>query len=55
MNIAVMLAGGTGERMGAGRPKQYLEIGSKPLIVHCLEVFQNSLNIDAIEVVSHVD
>ena len=55
MNIAVMLAGGTGERMGAGRPKQYLEIGSKPLIVHCLEVFQNSPNIDAIEVVSHVD
>jgi 2-C-methyl-D-erythritol 4-phosphate cytidylyltransferase len=55
MNIAVMLAVGTGERMGAGRPKQYIEIGSKPLIIHCLEVFEQSPDIDAIEIVSHKD
>jgi len=53
MNVVVMLAGGTGERMGAGRPKQYIEIGSKPLIIHCLEIFEKSSLIDAIEVVSH--
>ena len=50
-----MLAGGTGERMGAGCPKQYIEIGNKPLIIHCLEVFEHSPSIDAIEVVSHKD
>lgn len=55
MNIAVMLAGGTGERLGADCPKQYLNIGGKPLIIHCLEVFERSEDIDAIEVVSHKD
>ena len=50
MNIAVMLAGGTGERMGAGRPKQFIEFAGKPLIVHCLDVYEQSPNIDAIEV-----
>lgn len=55
MNIAVMLAGGTGERMGAGRPKQFIEIGDRPLIIHCLEIYEQSPNIDAIEVVCHKD
>lgn len=55
MNIAVMLAGGTGERMGVGRPKQFIEFAGKPLIVHCLDVYEQSPNIDAIEVVSHKD
>ena len=55
MNIAVMLAGGTGERMGAGRPKQFIEIGDRPLIIHCLEVYEKASSIDAIEVVCHKD
>lgn len=55
MNIAVMLAGGTGERMGAGRPKQFIELGCKPLIVHCLDIYEQSPNIDAIEIVCHKD
>jgi len=55
MTIAVMLAGGTGERMGAGRPKQFIEIGEKPLIVHCLDVYEQSPEIDAIEIVCHKD
>lgn len=55
MNIAVMLAGGTGERMGAGRPKQFIEIGHKPLIVHCLDIYEKSSDIDAIEIVCHKD
>lgn len=50
-----MLAGGTGERMGAGRPKQFIEIGDRPLIIHCLEIYQKSPLIDAIEVVCHKD
>lgn len=55
MTIAVMLAGGTGERMGAGMPKQFVEIGGKPLIVHCLDIYQHSPMIDAIEIVCHKD
>lgn len=55
MNIAVMLAGGTGERMGAGKPKQFIELGHKPLIVHCLDVYDRSPDIDAIEIVCHKD
>ena len=55
MNIAVMLAGGTGERLGAGRPKQFVEIGDRPLIIHCLEIYEQSPIIDAIEVVCHKD
>ena len=30
MNIAVIFAGGSGVRMGAGVPKQFLEINGKP-------------------------
>lgn len=55
MNIAVMLAGGTGERMGAGKPKQFVNIGGKPLIIHCLDVYELSPEIDAIEIVCHKD
>lgn len=36
---AIITAGGVGKRMGAGCPKQYLEIAGKPIIVHTLERF----------------
>lgn len=37
---AVILAGGVGKRMGnVGKPKQYLQLGSKPIIVHTVEKF----------------
>ena len=52
MNIAILLAGGTGQRLNAGKPKQFVEILGKPLIVYSLEIYQNSPYIDAIEVVS---
>ena len=49
MNIAVIFAGGIGSRMHSkARPKQFLELHGKPIIVHTLEVFQNSKEIDAI-------
>ena len=32
MNIAIVFAGGSGVRMGAGVPKQFLEINGKPLL-----------------------
>lgn len=52
MNIAVIFAGGVGSRMRSkDRPKQFLEIHNKPIIVHTIEYFQNNSNIDAIVVV----
>ena len=51
MNTAVILAGGVGTRMGADRPKQYLIVNDKPIIIYCLEIFQNHPEIDHIVVV----
>ena len=48
MNIAIIFAGGSGVRMGAGMPKQFLEINGKPIIIHTLDIFQNSPLIDKI-------
>lgn len=42
MNVAVILAGGVGRRMGAGIPKQFIEVMCKPVIVHTLEKFENN-------------
>ena len=38
-NIAVVLAGGTGSRMGADRPKQLLEVGGRPILSYSLATF----------------
>lgn len=52
MNIAVIFAGGTGTRMNAKeKPKQFLTVRGKPIIVHTIEVFDSSPEIDAIIVV----
>lgn len=51
MNIAVLLAGGVGSRLGHTIPKQFVEIAGKPLIVYCLEIYEASPLIDAVEVV----
>lgn len=40
MNVAVVLSGGTGTRMGAGIPKQYQTLAGKPALVHTLEQMQ---------------
>jgi 2-C-methyl-D-erythritol 4-phosphate cytidylyltransferase len=50
MNIAIIFAGGSGIRMGAGVPKQFLEINGKPIIVHTLQLFQYHDKIDKIYV-----
>lgn len=53
MNIAVILAGGVGSRVGADRPKQFVEVLGKPVLAYTIEVFQKHPEIDAIEVVCH--
>lgn len=47
----MILAGGVGSRMKADRPKQFLEVMGKPVIVYTIERFQNHDEIDMIEVV----
>lgn len=51
MNIAVILAGGVGARVGDAVPKQFIKIMGKPVIVYTLEKFDNHEKIDAIEIV----
>lgn len=52
MNIGVIFAGGVGSRMRSkGKPKQFLEVHGKPIIVHTLEIFENCSAIDATVVV----
>lgn len=51
-NIAVIFAGGCGKRMNTvSRPKQFLELNGKPVIIYTLELFDNHPQIDAICVV----
>lgn len=50
-NVAVILAGGVGARMGATQPKQFLEISGKPIIAYTIGNFQRNRNIDAILIV----
>ena len=52
MNIALIFAGGVGSRMNTkSRPKQFLELRGKPVIIYTLELFDNHKDIDGIVVV----
>ncbi|WP_415992554.1 IspD/TarI family cytidylyltransferase [Desulfovibrio piger] len=55
MNIAIILAAGSGTRVGFEKPKQFIKIQGKPILAYTLEVFENNKNIDAIEIVCHKD
>ncbi|MBP5262396.1 MAG: 2-C-methyl-D-erythritol 4-phosphate cytidylyltransferase [Clostridiales bacterium] len=48
MNIAVIIAGGSGSRMGQDIPKQFINVYDKPVLVYTLEGFQKHPQIDAI-------
>lgn len=51
MNIAMLIAGGSGQRMNQDIPKQFINVNDRPVIVYTLEAFQRHPNIDAIAVV----
>jgi 2-C-methyl-D-erythritol 4-phosphate cytidylyltransferase len=54
MNIALIVAAGSGSRMGnADKPKQFLPIYGKPLMIHTIEAFEVHDEIDAIVVVTN--
>lgn len=54
-NIAIIFAGGSGARMGAGLPKQFLEVNGKPIIIHTLDIFEEHPEIDEIYVACKED
>jgi CTP:molybdopterin cytidylyltransferase MocA len=47
-NIAVILAGGSGERSGFDIPKQMMKLAGKPIVEHTISAFENSAAIDEI-------
>ena len=53
MVTAIILAGGVGSRVGAGRPKQFVEVLGKPVLAYTIEIFENHSDVDAIEIVCH--
>ncbi len=51
MNVAIIIAGGVGSRMGQDIPKQFINVYDKPILIYTLEGFEKDPLIDAIEVV----
>lgn len=51
MNVAIIIAGGSGHRMGQDIPKQFINVYDKPVLIYTLEGFQRHPQIDVIEVV----
>lgn len=52
MNIALLLSGGTGTRLGEDIPKQYIEVHGKPVISYCIESLFSHNKIDAVHIVA---
>lgn len=50
-NIGLIIAGGSGNRMGQNIPKQFITVNERPVIVYTLEAFEKHPEIDAIAVV----
>ena len=50
-NIAIIIAGGKGNRMGQDIPKQFINVYDKPVLIYTLESFEKHPDIDEIEVV----
>ena len=48
---AIILGGGAGKRLQGDIPKQFLPLGTRPMIVHTVEAFQQAPSIDSIVVV----
>ena len=51
MNIGLLIAGGSGNRMGQDIPKQFMHVDGAPIIIHTLQCFQKHPDIQQIAVV----
>lgn len=54
-NIAIILAAGSGTRLGSSMPKQFLEVCGKQIIEHTIDAFQSNPNIDEIAIVCNAE
>ena len=54
MNIALILSGGTGKRMGLDLPKQYVTVNGRPILLYSLETIASDGKIDGIQIVSEI-
>lgn len=52
MNIALLLSGGTGTRLGGSIPKQYMDAGGRPVIFYCMQTFTCHIQIDVVQIVA---
>ena len=52
MNIAIILAGGTGSRLGGDMPKQFLELSGQMMILHSMRAFAESEYVGNIQIVA---
>lgn len=55
LNVAVVLAGGSGRRMGGDLPKQFLQVCGRPIIEYSIDAFEKNAGIDEIAVVVNKD
>ena len=55
MNVALVVAAGKGTRLGGDRPKQFLELGGVPIIIHTLRQFECSKQVDEVIAVLPAD
>ncbi|MBO4754768.1 MAG: 2-C-methyl-D-erythritol 4-phosphate cytidylyltransferase [Bacteroidales bacterium] len=55
MNAAVLLAGGSGRRMGGPAPKQFIQIAGRSILEHSIRAFHQHEGIDEIVIVAHAD
>lgn len=52
-NIAIILAGGVGSRLGMSTPKQFFKVAGKMVVEHTIDVFERNQHIDEIAIVSN--
>ena len=52
MTIALILSGGTGTRLGAEIPKQYIEVNGRTILSYCLETLLSHPQIDGVQIVA---
>ncbi len=55
MNVAVLLAGGSGRRMGGPEPKQFIRVSGRSILEHSIRAFHSHAQIDEIVIVAHAD
>ncbi|WP_440444123.1 D-ribitol-5-phosphate cytidylyltransferase [Phascolarctobacterium sp.] len=55
MNVAIILAGGVGSRLGLGKPKQFMKVAGKTVLEHTVDAFQKHNLIDEIVIVMHAN